>query len=104
MNTFTALSTSTITVRHPDGSIRLRVPTEVPLEDLMPDFLEVIEQPDSDGWLLSAAPQTHLTGHSEGENALLDATVDVRGAVYGFALNVVAGQELERGRGGVSQT
>jgi len=53
---------------------------------------------------VAVAPQTHLTGHSEGENALLDATVDVLGAVYGFALNVVAGQELERGRGGVSQT
>ena len=53
---------------------------------------------------VARTPQTHLTGHSEGENALLDATVDVWGAVYGFALNVVAGQELERGRGGVSQT
>jgi len=43
-------------------------------------------------------------GHSEGENALLNATVAVRGEVYGLVLDVVAGQELEYGRGGVSQT
>ena len=56
------------------------------------------------GATLASAPQTHLAEHSEGENALLDATVEVRGAVYGLALDVVEGQELEHGRGDVSET
>ena len=49
------LNTSTITVRYPEGSIGLRVPTDVPLGELMPDFLEVIGQPDDDGWVMSPA-------------------------------------------------
>jgi len=55
MNSPTALDTITVTVRHPDGSVVLRVPADVPLGELMPDFLEVIGQPDADGWVLGPA-------------------------------------------------
>jgi MinD-like ATPase involved in chromosome partitioning or flagellar assembly len=53
MNSPIAVDTITLTVRHPDGSVVLRVPADVPLGELMPDFLEVIGQPDGDGWVLS---------------------------------------------------
>ena len=53
MNSLAALSTITVTVRHPDGTVTLRVPADLPLGELMPDFLEVIGQPDVDGWVLS---------------------------------------------------
>ena len=43
---------------------------------------------------LAPFPQTHLTGHSERENALLDA-IAVRRGVYVLAPDVVAGKELE---------
>jgi MinD-like ATPase involved in chromosome partitioning or flagellar assembly len=55
MNSPIALNTVTITVRHSDGSVTLRVPADVPLGELMPDLLEVIGQSDADGWVLSAA-------------------------------------------------
>jgi MinD-like ATPase involved in chromosome partitioning or flagellar assembly len=42
-----------ITLRHPDGSIRLAVPTDVPLGELMPDFLDVTGQSDRAGWVVS---------------------------------------------------
>jgi len=42
-----------LTLRHPDGSIRLAVPSDVPLGELMPDFLDVTGQPDRAGWVLS---------------------------------------------------
>jgi WXG100 protein secretion system (Wss), protein YukD len=54
MSTFTPPRTIQITLRHPRGSVRLATPTDVPLGDLMPDFLEVVEQPDSDSWAISA--------------------------------------------------
>ena len=53
MNSLTALSTITVTVRHPDGTVTLRAPADLPLGELMPDFLEVIGQPDIEGWVLS---------------------------------------------------
>jgi WXG100 protein secretion system (Wss), protein YukD len=53
MSTFTPPRTIQITLRRPRGSIRLATPTDVPLGDLMPDFLDVVEQPDSDSWAIS---------------------------------------------------
>ena len=43
-----------VTFRHPDGSVRLAAPADVPLGELMPDFLDLAEQPDGDGWVLGA--------------------------------------------------
>jgi hypothetical protein len=53
MDSLAAPSTITVTVRHPDGTVTLRVPTDLPLGELMPDFLDVIGQPNVDGWVLS---------------------------------------------------
>jgi len=53
MSTFTTPRTIQITLRHPRGSIRLATPSDLPLGELMPDFLDVVEQPDSDGWAIS---------------------------------------------------
>ena len=39
----------------PDERIALRVPADVPLGELMPDFLEVIGRPGTDGWALNPA-------------------------------------------------
>jgi len=39
---------------YPDGQLRLRAPSDIPLQDLLDEFLEVCEQPDSDDWTLSA--------------------------------------------------
>jgi hypothetical protein len=46
VNSLTALSTITVTVRHPDGTVTVRAPADLPLGELMPEFLEVIGQPD----------------------------------------------------------
>ena len=43
---------SAITVRHPEGSIRVSAPTDVPLGELMLDLLELAGLPDHDGWAL----------------------------------------------------
>ena len=43
-----------VTFRYPDGSVRLAAPADVPLGELMPDFLDLAEQPDGDGWVLGA--------------------------------------------------
>ena len=43
---------SAITVRHPEGSIRVSARTDVPLGELMPDLLELAGLPDHDGWAL----------------------------------------------------
>ena len=43
-----------VTFRYPDGSVRLAAPADVPLGELMPDFLDLAEQPDGAGWVLSA--------------------------------------------------
>ena len=47
-----AANSSVITLRHPHGSVKLNVPTDLAIRELMPDFLDVTQQPDSDGWLL----------------------------------------------------
>ena len=44
----------TVTFRHPGGSVRLAAPADMPLGELMPDFLDVAEQPDGDAWVLGA--------------------------------------------------
>ncbi|MGH2948408.1 MAG: EsaB/YukD family protein [Solirubrobacteraceae bacterium] len=49
------MSNSVITLHHPAGSVRLDVPTDIPLDELMPDFLDVAQQPDGDGWRLAPA-------------------------------------------------
>ena len=54
MSTETA-NTREVTLVHPDGTIRLRVPIDVPLAELMPEFLDVAHQPEHDGWELGRA-------------------------------------------------
>jgi len=39
-------------VRHPEGSIRVSTPTDMPLGELLPDLLELGGLPDHDGWAL----------------------------------------------------
>jgi len=39
-------------VRHPEGSIRVSTPTDVPLGELLPDLLELAGLPDHDDWAL----------------------------------------------------
>ena len=46
---------SQITLEHPAGSVRLQVPTNVRIEELMPDFLDVARQPDRADWALAGA-------------------------------------------------
>ena len=53
MSIETATNASVITLQHPNGNIKLGVPTDVPLEELMPEFLELAELPDGEGWALS---------------------------------------------------
>ena len=43
---------SAITVRHPEGSIRVSAPTDVPLSELLLDLVELAGLPDHDGWAL----------------------------------------------------
>lgn len=50
MSTETTINMSTVTLMYPDGTIKLMVPTDVPLGELMPDFLDVTHLPDHDGW------------------------------------------------------
>ena len=52
------MNTSVITLHHPDGSLKLSVPTDIPIDELMPDFLDVARQPDGDGWLLGPRTDT----------------------------------------------
>jgi MinD-like ATPase involved in chromosome partitioning or flagellar assembly len=47
-----AVNMRVITLRHPRGSVRLSVPTDIAIGELMPDFLDVTRQPDGDGWLI----------------------------------------------------
>ena len=49
------MQTSEITLEHPAGRVRVEVPTDVRLEELMADFLDVAAQPDRDDWALGAA-------------------------------------------------
>jgi MinD-like ATPase involved in chromosome partitioning or flagellar assembly len=49
------VTSTVITLLHPAGSLRLEVPTDVALDELMPDFLDVTGQPDGGGWGLGPA-------------------------------------------------
>ena len=48
-------NTREVTLVHPDGTLRLRAPIDVPLAELMPEFLDVAQQPEDDGWELGRA-------------------------------------------------
>jgi MinD-like ATPase involved in chromosome partitioning or flagellar assembly len=50
-----AVNSRVITLRHPEGSVKLNVPTDIAIGELMPDFLDVTQQADGDGWLLGPA-------------------------------------------------
>ena len=43
-----------VTFRYPGGSVRLAAPTDVPLDELLPDFLDVAGESDGEGWVLGA--------------------------------------------------
>ena len=65
-----------VTFRHPDGSVRLAAPTDVPLGELMPDFLDLTEQPDGDGWALGAdGVHTYPAERTLAELGVLDGGV-----------------------------
>jgi hypothetical protein len=81
MSTFTAPRTIQITPRHPPGSIRLATTTDVPLGDLMPDFLGLVEQPDSDSCAISPRgadpyPDEHALASSASPTARCSASTD----------------------------
>ena len=42
-----------VALRHPNGQVRLKVPADVPLGELIPDFLDIAELPDEIGWAVS---------------------------------------------------
>ena len=54
MSTQTDEPTIELQLAYPDGQLRLRAPSDIPLQELLAEFLEVCEQPDSDDWTLSA--------------------------------------------------
>jgi len=95
MNSLTALSTITVTVRHPDGTVTVRAPADLPLGELMPDFLEVIGQPDVEGWVLSPdgggpyANQSSLAelGVDDGTMLTLHRGIDAASAGDGAAVS-----------------
>jgi MinD-like ATPase involved in chromosome partitioning or flagellar assembly len=72
-----AVNTSVITVRHPEGSVKLNVPTDIAVGELMPEFLDVTRQPGGDGWLL---------GPEGGHPYRLDKTLADLGAADGTVL------------------
>jgi WXG100 protein secretion system (Wss), protein YukD len=64
-------------VRHPEGSIRVSTPTDVPLGELLPDLVELAGLPDHDAWALGPVggdPYPHQPTLAElgvGDGALL---------------------------------
>ena len=65
-----------VTFRHPEGSVRLAAPADVPLGELMPDFLDLAEQPDGDGWALGAdGVHTYPAERTLAELGVLDGGV-----------------------------
>jgi MinD-like ATPase involved in chromosome partitioning or flagellar assembly len=76
------MQTNQITLEHPAGRVRVRVPTDVRVDELMPDFLDVAAQPDHDDWTLGPADGApyppHLTfaelGVTDGSVLVLHAT------------------------------
>ena len=53
MSTMNTLKAFELTLRHPDGTVRLEARGDVPLADLIPDLLDVAEQPDAEDWVIS---------------------------------------------------
>jgi MinD-like ATPase involved in chromosome partitioning or flagellar assembly len=64
MNSPVALGTITITVRHPEGRVVLRVPADIPLGELMPELLEAVGRPGVEGWVLSPVGAAALPSES----------------------------------------
>jgi WXG100 protein secretion system (Wss), protein YukD len=65
-----------VTFRHLDGSVRLAAPADVPLGELMPDFLDLAGQSDGDGWVLGADGAHAYPGeHTLAELGVLDGGV-----------------------------
>ena len=65
-----------VTFRYPNGSVRLAAPADVPLGELMPDFLDLAEQPDGDGWVLGAdGAHAYPGGRTLAELGLADGGV-----------------------------
>ena len=64
-------------VRHPEGSIRVSTPTDVPLRELLPDLLELAGLRDHDRWALGPVggdpypPERTLAELGVGDGALL---------------------------------
>jgi hypothetical protein len=54
VSTQTDEPTIELQLAYPDGQLRLRAPSDIPLQELLAELLEVCEQPDSDDWTLSA--------------------------------------------------
>jgi MinD-like ATPase involved in chromosome partitioning or flagellar assembly len=83
------VNTSVITLHHPEGRLRLSVPTDIPIDELMPDFLDVTQQRDGDGWLLGPAdggpypPEKTLADLGVGEGTVLVLHEPVRPAPSG---------------------
>ena len=48
-----AQAASLINIRHPEGSIRVSAPTDVPLGELLPDLLDLARLPDQPGWAIA---------------------------------------------------
>ena len=65
-----------VTFRYPEGSVRLAAPADVPLGELMPDFLDLAEQPDGDDWALGAdGVHTYPAERTLAELGVLDGGV-----------------------------
>jgi MinD-like ATPase involved in chromosome partitioning or flagellar assembly len=66
-----------MTIRHPEGSIRVSAPTDVPLSELLPDLVELAGLADHDGWVLGPLdrdpypPRCTLAELGVGDGALL---------------------------------
>ena len=73
------MQTREVTLEHPAGRVRVEVPADVRLEELIADLLDVAAQPDRDDWALGAAGgppyPPHLTlaelGVTRGQRARL---------------------------------
>ena len=64
-------------LEHPGGRLRLTVPTEVAVDELIGDFLDVAELPDSDGWAVRLPDGRPCPGEEGDLEAL--SSVDLEG-------------------------
>jgi MinD-like ATPase involved in chromosome partitioning or flagellar assembly len=73
VSTQTDEPTIELQLAYPDGQLRLRAPSDIPLRELLAEFVEVCEQPDSDDWTLSAdGTNPYPTGRSLDELGVSD--------------------------------